>query len=175
MSSTFNVKVIVQPNGVKLSEVHFSVHFPDNISVEGEVLPEYITPGKWAGLLPAVRPSPQDGTSTKDSTPLSDVERWKIPVGNRRYPGPHHDFQGCLPFSCASWFWMAFVAAYPTFPRDTWPSWDSHIAMEGDSVSQWVVNRSDELCRENDDAIRMKIWKEFSTAVELTLLIHATR
>ncbi|KAF8134296.1 hypothetical protein EV363DRAFT_1448026 [Boletus edulis] len=147
MSSTFNVKVIVQPNGVKLSEVHFSVHFPDNISVEGEVLPEYIpvqisvqTPGKWAGLLPVVRPSPQDGISTKELLlpsmfpflPLhndfdpSDVNEWKCLATTiheylleNRYL--RTDFQGCYLF-VRELFWMAFVAAYPTFPHGVWPS-----------------------------------------------------
>ena len=36
-------------------------------------------------------------------------------------------------------FWMAFVAAYPSFPSGSqWPVWDSHIALDGTFIHEWL-------------------------------------
>ncbi|KAF8346811.1 hypothetical protein F5887DRAFT_916126 [Amanita rubescens] len=35
-------------------------------------------------------------------------------------------------------FWMAFVAAYPSFPCGTWPVWDCHIALDGTFIHEWL-------------------------------------
>lgn len=35
-------------------------------------------------------------------------------------------------------FWMAFVAAYPSFPSGTWPVWDCHIALDGTFIHEWL-------------------------------------
>ncbi|KAG2132141.1 uncharacterized protein EDB93DRAFT_1107974 [Suillus bovinus] len=33
-------------------------------------------------------------------------------------------------------FWLTFVAAYPFFPRGTWPMWDPRIPLEGAFIEQ---------------------------------------
>ncbi|KAG1753907.1 uncharacterized protein EDB91DRAFT_1242870 [Suillus paluster] len=35
-------------------------------------------------------------------------------------------------------FWLTFVAAFPSFPRGTWPKWDSRIPLEGAFIEQWL-------------------------------------
>ncbi|KAH9949289.1 hypothetical protein B0H21DRAFT_707190 [Amylocystis lapponica] len=35
-------------------------------------------------------------------------------------------------------FWMAFIAAYPDFPRGEWPVWNTKIAMEGPFIENWM-------------------------------------
>ncbi|KAG1835010.1 hypothetical protein DFJ58DRAFT_670468 [Suillus subalutaceus] len=35
-------------------------------------------------------------------------------------------------------FWMAFVAAFPGFPRREWPLWDPKIGMEGEFITYWM-------------------------------------
>lgn len=37
-------------------------------------------------------------------------------------------------------FWMAFVAAYPSFPCGTWPDWDCRIALDGTFIHEWFDN-----------------------------------
>ncbi|KAG1855231.1 hypothetical protein F4604DRAFT_2042428 [Suillus subluteus] len=33
-------------------------------------------------------------------------------------------------------FWLAFVAAYPSFPTGQWPMWDPRIPLEGEFIEQ---------------------------------------
>ncbi|KAG1719838.1 hypothetical protein EDB19DRAFT_1898628 [Suillus lakei] len=35
-------------------------------------------------------------------------------------------------------FWLAFVAAYPSFPSSQWPMWDPRIPLEGEFIEQWL-------------------------------------
>ncbi|KAG1853030.1 hypothetical protein F4604DRAFT_1591780 [Suillus subluteus] len=35
-------------------------------------------------------------------------------------------------------FWLAFVAAYPSFPMGKWPMWDPHIPLEGSFIEEWL-------------------------------------
>ncbi|KAJ8582621.1 hypothetical protein M405DRAFT_708070, partial [Rhizopogon salebrosus TDB-379] len=35
-------------------------------------------------------------------------------------------------------FWLAFVVAYPLFPRGSWPKWDPRIPLEGTFIEQWL-------------------------------------
>jgi len=75
-------------------------------------------------------------------------------------------------------FWMAFVAAFPSFPHGDWPNWNSQIPMEGNFISRWVLKDSDD--SDWDDfpdtcvAIRQLVWEQFSTTVEKVLLIPIT-
>ena len=34
-------------------------------------------------------------------------------------------------------FWMAFVAAFPTFPFGDWPDWDYRIPVKGNFIMYW--------------------------------------
>lgn len=35
-------------------------------------------------------------------------------------------------------FWLAFVAAFPFFPRGTWPLWNPHVPLEGAFIEKWL-------------------------------------
>ena len=64
-------------------------------------------------------------------------------------------------------FWMAFVAAFPTFPEGDWPLWDARISMEGGFISNWV-------CKEEVTRmpfVQQAIWDKFKITVENTLSI----
>ena len=37
-------------------------------------------------------------------------------------------------------FWMSFVAAFPTFPFGDWPNWDPRIPFQGDFISDWMAD-----------------------------------
>ena len=76
-------------------------------------------------------------------------------------------------------FWMAFVAAFPTFPHGDWLLWDLLITIEGNFISSWVLGVSGEQNSADDSpstyaAIQRSIRAMFFTAVEETLLIPAT-
>ncbi|KAH7903805.1 hypothetical protein BJ138DRAFT_77005, partial [Hygrophoropsis aurantiaca] len=59
-------------------------------------------------------------------------------------------------------FWMAYIAAYPEFPRGSWPLWSSKIAMEGDFLSHWMELSGGSLPQEGSViSIRETIWDEF--------------
>ncbi|KAG1902842.1 uncharacterized protein F5891DRAFT_978316 [Suillus fuscotomentosus] len=40
-------------------------------------------------------------------------------------------------------FWLAFIAAYPSFPGGLWPKWDSRIPLEGTFIEQWLERSGD--------------------------------
>ncbi|KAG2143511.1 uncharacterized protein EDB93DRAFT_1061538, partial [Suillus bovinus] len=40
-------------------------------------------------------------------------------------------------------FWLAFIAAYPLFPRGSWPKWDSCIPLEGPFIKRWLEQLGD--------------------------------
>lgn len=60
----------------------------------------------------------------------ANIERWLIlEVANIRSPD--------WTWGCEA-FWMAFIAAYPDFPRGDWPSWNTQIAIEGPFMERWM-------------------------------------
>ena len=38
---------------------------------------------------------------------------------------------------------MAFIAAYPSFPQGSWPSWNARIAIEGVFIQGWIDKTGD--------------------------------
>ncbi|KAG1875772.1 hypothetical protein F4604DRAFT_1496323, partial [Suillus subluteus] len=40
-------------------------------------------------------------------------------------------------------FWLAFIAAYPSFPMGSWPKWDPRIPLEGTFIEQWLERSGD--------------------------------
>jgi hypothetical protein len=59
-------------------------------------------------------------------------------------------------------FWLAFIAAYPLFPRGSWPKWDSRIPLEGPFIEQWLEQSGDHtVIAQEQDSIRVDIWDEF--------------
>ncbi|KIK75064.1 hypothetical protein PAXRUDRAFT_173910, partial [Paxillus rubicundulus Ve08.2h10] len=58
-------------------------------------------------------------------------------------------------------FWMAYVAAFPTFPQGDWLNWNPRISMEGDFISYWMAEF--EAGETRPDSVRMVwefIWEE---------------
>ncbi|KAG2136106.1 uncharacterized protein EDB93DRAFT_1091877, partial [Suillus bovinus] len=39
-------------------------------------------------------------------------------------------------------FWLAFIGAYPYFPRDRWPMWDSRVPLQGTFIEAWLDQSS---------------------------------
>ncbi|KAM6491457.1 hypothetical protein JOM56_013026, partial [Amanita muscaria] len=35
-------------------------------------------------------------------------------------------------------FWMAYFAAYPSFPAGEWPKWNPNIALDGQFAQSWL-------------------------------------
>ncbi|KAG1811371.1 uncharacterized protein BJ212DRAFT_1277864 [Suillus subaureus] len=59
-------------------------------------------------------------------------------------------------------FWLAFIVAYPLFPRGSWPKWDSHIPLEGSFIEQWLEQSGDHtMIEQEQDSIRVDIWDKF--------------
>ncbi|KAG2087714.1 uncharacterized protein F5147DRAFT_541346, partial [Suillus discolor] len=40
-------------------------------------------------------------------------------------------------------FWLAFIAAYPLFPKGIWPKWNPRIPLEGVFVERWLEQSGD--------------------------------
>ena len=73
-------------------------------------------------------------------------------------------------------FWVAFIAAHPSFPLGEWPLWDSRIPMAGLFIErQLVANdfkettwRAVELISEDMTMKRREeLWEEFCTIVRV--------
>ncbi|KAF8256789.1 hypothetical protein EI94DRAFT_1762787 [Lactarius quietus] len=71
-------------------------------------------------------------------------------------------------------FWVAFVAAFPSFPLGDWPLWDSRIPMAGQFIeSKLVANDFEETTQKTveltgEDLVkrREELWEEFCTIVQ---------
>ncbi|KAG1905527.1 uncharacterized protein F5891DRAFT_1183472 [Suillus fuscotomentosus] len=87
----------------------------------------------WAVLADTI----QDWLSNNISLTRSDVWLW-----------------GCESF------WMAFVAAFPGFPRREWPLWDPKIGMEGEFITYWMSDFGSGSERSPDD-VRTGVWRKF--------------
>ncbi|KAF9237456.1 hypothetical protein BU15DRAFT_76001 [Melanogaster broomeanus] len=63
-------------------------------------------------------------------------------------------------------FWMAFVAAFPSFPYGNWPNWNPRISMDGDFISYWISDTDvDSVKPESVGTIREFIWEELKVLV----------
>jgi len=65
-------------------------------------------------------------------------------------------------------FWMAFVAAFPSFPFGEWPEWDLRIPMRGTFISAWVEDLDLSLPIQGaqfSQSVRRYIWDELADAV----------
>lgn len=69
---------------------------------------------------------------------------------------------------CPEWkwgteaFWMAFTAAYPSFPSGSWPFWNPIIALEG----SYIQNRlSDGPTGGSNESDLISIWQQFELLV----------
>jgi hypothetical protein len=71
-------------------------------------------------------------------------------------------------------FWMAFIASFPSFPFGEWPCWDARISMEGTFVSYWIDDSNLDELQRNDVTTRQFIWDELSDAVTVFLSLPIT-
>lgn len=68
-------------------------------------------------------------------------------------------------------FWVAFVAANPTFPRGAWPKWDERVPLEGAFIAKWMVGGVAACFGpvEGDlpsaDYLHLSLWRLFSSIV----------
>ena len=84
---------------------------------------------------------------------------------------------------CQEWgwgveaFWMAFIAAYPSFPAGNWPSWETSIGADTRFFQQWLESGGRVgWCHQNDIrddcllAFLDKIWSLFCQHTSLFYL-----
>jgi hypothetical protein len=68
-------------------------------------------------------------------------------------------------------FWLAFVAAYPSFPNGQWPMWDPRIPLEGEFIEQWLERSGGDSAGEDlafDEVASVSdIWDDFCKHVAL--------
>ncbi|KIK78696.1 hypothetical protein PAXRUDRAFT_152870 [Paxillus rubicundulus Ve08.2h10] len=58
-------------------------------------------------------------------------------------------------------FWMAFIAAFPSFPYGDWPDWNPRITMDGDFISYWISDTdAGSVKPESVGMIWEFVWKE---------------
>ncbi|KAG2352044.1 hypothetical protein BDR07DRAFT_1315812, partial [Suillus spraguei] len=61
-------------------------------------------------------------------------------------------------------FWLAFIAAYPLFPKGMWPKWNPCIPLGGAFIERWLEQSGDTsivIITQEQDSIRGDIWAEF--------------
>jgi hypothetical protein len=66
-------------------------------------------------------------------------------------------------------FWLAFIAAFPFFPRGMWPLWNPRVPLEGAFIEKWLetLGQSTTVGQETlvidlDDADNLgEIWEAF--------------
>ncbi|KAI9566491.1 hypothetical protein HD554DRAFT_2025505 [Boletus coccyginus] len=66
-------------------------------------------------------------------------------------------------------FWMVFVATYPSFPGGEWDTWDARINMDGTFITTWLRDPGLQQLRDSQtpDAVRQFIFDELKEIVEL--------
>jgi len=106
-------------------------------------------------------PADFDSSSFQDWKLLSQkIESWlvsAVPVHSQQWTWGHDTF------------WLAFVAAHPSFPGGPWPMWNSNIPLEGEFIEGWI-NDGGGLqgpAVSGKMSIRQCIWAEFSRHVAL--------
>lgn len=65
-------------------------------------------------------------------------------------------------------FWMAFVATFPSFPGGEWDEWDARISMDGTFIATWLGDPGLQQLRgsQTPDAVRQFIFDELKETVE---------
>ncbi|KAG0693800.1 hypothetical protein DFH29DRAFT_1006929 [Suillus ampliporus] len=98
-----------------------------------ELSDEFISPADDIPIPFLPLPSEFDYTKRTDWEMLSKrIENWLIELNTK------------LP----QWtwgrntFWLTFIAAFPSFPRGTWPMWNPRIPLEGTFIEQWLETSS---------------------------------
>ncbi|KAI6006653.1 hypothetical protein F5J12DRAFT_832058 [Pisolithus orientalis] len=71
-------------------------------------------------------------------------------------------------------FWLAYIAAHPTFPNGSWSVWDPRIPMEGQFIEEWLnddgINGSTDGMSSNETTehtLLFNIWESFSRHIAL--------
>jgi hypothetical protein len=69
-------------------------------------------------------------------------------------------------------FWIAFFAAFPSFPLGDWPLWDVRIPLAGAFVEKQIVphnfeERASERTSEDLLMRREELWEDFCTVVKI--------
>ncbi|KAM6499606.1 hypothetical protein JOM56_005114 [Amanita muscaria] len=61
-------------------------------------------------------------------------------------------------------FWMAYFAAYPSFPAGEWPKWNPNIALDGQFAQSWLDGHFQTYDRE---VFYIEVWQQFQQHVSL--------
>lgn len=112
-------------------------------------------------FLPLQSFNPLDGA--RWSALAQDIEDWLVTI--------------VVDSCCKEWtwgcdlFWMAFIAANPTFPNGAWPSWNEQITLEGQFAQSWLDKMAEKAGNAQDsemedvDVLRKGIWEQFCQGI----------
>ena len=74
-------------------------------------------------------------------------------------------------------FWLAFVAACPSFPNGGWSAWDTRIPVDGQFITEWLNDDIDfgrcnlcedsSGCPDNEASLMFFIWDMFCKHITL--------
>ncbi|KAF8444476.1 hypothetical protein L210DRAFT_3308800, partial [Boletus edulis BED1] len=65
-------------------------------------------------------------------------------------------------------FWMVFVATFPSFPGGEWDAWDALISMDGTFITTWLGEPGLQYLRDSQtpDAVRQFIFDKLKEVIE---------
>ncbi|KAF8438189.1 hypothetical protein L210DRAFT_3545668 [Boletus edulis BED1] len=196
MSTTFNVQTFLGQNGYGLNTLDLSVRFHGALYFRDapEQVPVHVSirlSDEWATVLPSVQDvSKEKLTAKKPLTlamfPFLPLPSFFDPTDTCQWQQLTKQIEHCLVVDplldsknpeCYRFmrelFWMAFIAAYPDFPRGKWLRWNALIPMEGDFISHWTLK--DEDTELPDIPIHVIIWEQFQSIISDTLSIHCVQ
>ncbi|KAF8834897.1 hypothetical protein BDN67DRAFT_984988 [Paxillus ammoniavirescens] len=190
MTMVFNIKMINHLNGFSLQSLDLSIRFIGNASLQN--IPEHIPiqvsvhlVDEWVDkLYPVVEALPADDVELEEDLspemfpflPLpprfnpdnglqwqslaKEIKYWLLqdPAFDVTHPGYY--------FLMREFFWMAFVAAYPTFPHGQWLCWDPQIPMHGCFISDWIADLDEATAAPMPATIHDSIWQQLKAAIE---------
>ncbi|KAG6373001.1 hypothetical protein JVT61DRAFT_7049 [Boletus reticuloceps] len=177
MSTTFNAETFLGQNGYGLNTLELSVRFHGALYFRDapEQVPVHVSirlSDEWATVLPSVQDVSKEKLAAKKPLTLwqqltKQIEHCLVadPLLDSKHPECYRLMREL--------FWMAFIAAYPDFPRGKWLRWNALIPMEGDFISHWMLK--DEDTELPDIPIHVVIWEQFRSIISDTLLIHCVQ
>ncbi|KAI6148019.1 hypothetical protein BKA82DRAFT_16995 [Pisolithus tinctorius] len=182
MTTTICVNTVPTAGGFELDPLCFTIHFTG--SAQSLAVPEHLhiqisihVPDEFLGQISPMiseysNPQAQPTPSHPQYVNLTLVHQIQFHLIQPKddLTWEEHVME-CLLVQ--EFFWMAFVAAFPSFPYRNWPNWNPRISMDGNFILYWISDTDvGSVKPESVGKIQEFIWEELKVLMVNVLPPH---